>query len=629
MCGIAGLLTDRQTKHLPLIQSAIESMKHRGPDDSGIESFSIDNQCLTLGHTRLAIIDLTKNGHQPMTSADSRYTVTFNGEIFNYIEIREELKVLGYAFHTNSDTEVLLNAWAEWGTSALEKFTGMFAFAIYDHKAKTLHLVRDNFGIKPLFYYHRANKPKTLAFASEIQVILSLIDRRPELNYQRAYSYLLCGLYENNVDTFFKDIYHVPSGSYLCFDLQLNAPPKLVQWWHPDIQQTCQLNFSEAAEKLRDLFLDSIKLHMRSDVKIGVTLSGGIDSAAISCAMRHIEPELPIHTFTFASTQRSNNEEKWADLINQHIKAIPHKISLNDKNIFDDLTPLIVAQGEPFNSTSVYAQNQIFAAAKKEGVIVAIEGQGADEILAGYDGYPSARVRSMLNQRELALAIKFLLGWSKTPGHSMRQALQKLIRSSISPKLLRPIIIQRDKKLNPWVDTTWFENNQSIDTDSIYDSPVTFDKQHPDRILISTLRNAVMRLGLPALLRHGDRNSMRWSIESRVPFLNHKIVEYLFSLPESYLVGNNGETKHIFRQAMRSIVPDEVLFRKDKIGFETPERSWLNFQTFRYEELMPIVNSIPFLQNSTNALKTPTTSTRSLWRLINFCKWFELFQPQL
>ena len=629
MCGITGLLTNRQTEHLPSIQNAITLLKHRGPDDSGIESFCIDNQRLTLGHTRLAIIDLSEKGHQPMTSADSRYTVTFNGEIFNYIEIREELKVLGYTFHTNSDTEVLLSAWAEWGTSSLAKFTGMFAFAIYDHKSKTLHLVRDNFGIKPLFYYHRANKPKTLAFASEIQPLLSLLDHRPELNYQRAYSYLLCGLYENNVDTFFRDIYHVPGGSYLCFDLQLNAPPKLVQWWQPDIQQTCRLNFHEAAEKLRELFLDSVKIHMRSDVKVGVTLSGGIDSAAISCAMRHIAPDLPIHTFTFASTQKSKNEEKWADLINQHIKAIPHKITLNGKNLFDDLTPLILAQGEPFTSTSVYAQNQIFTAAKKEGVIVAIEGQGADEILAGYDGYPLARVRSMLNQGELALAIQFLLGWSKTPGHSFRQALQKLIQSSVPSKFIKPIIIQRDKNLSPWINTTWFKKYHSIDTASIYDTPVTSDKQHPDRILISTLRNAVMRLGLPALLRHGDRNSMQWSIESRVPFLNHKIVEYLFSLPESYLVGNNGETKHIFRQAMRSIVPNEVLFRKDKIGFETPERSWLNFDNFRPDELMPILNSIPFLQNSTDAFKIPTTNTRSLWRLINFCKWFELFQPQL
>ncbi len=147
----------------------------------------------------------------------------------------------------------------------------MFAFAIYDHKSKTLHLVHDNFDIKPLFYYHRTNKPKTFAFASEIQTLLSLLDHKPELNCHRAYSYLLCGLYENKDDTFFKDIYHVTSGSYLYFDLQLNAPPKLVRWWYPDIQQSCQLNFTEAAEKLRELFLESIKIHMRSDVKVGVT----------------------------------------------------------------------------------------------------------------------------------------------------------------------------------------------------------------------------------------------------------------------------------------------------------------------------------------------------------------------
>jgi asparagine synthase (glutamine-hydrolysing) len=258
-----------------------------------------------------------------MYSADTRYVVVFNGEIYNYRELRQELKSFGHDFRTDSDTEVLLAAWAQWGIEALSRFKGMFAFALLDQQTSTLTLARDAFGIKPFFYYQHGTE---FAFASEISALLDLLGSPRPLNLQRAYDYLVYGTYDNGTDTFYEGVYHLAPGHWFQLNLQTGATSQPVRWWWPSIAERRDINFRDAVAQVREMFLDNVRLHLRSDVPLGAALSGGIDSSAVVCAMRYLEPDMPIHTFSYVARGSSLDEERWADLINQHVGAIAHKV---------------------------------------------------------------------------------------------------------------------------------------------------------------------------------------------------------------------------------------------------------------------------------------------------------------
>lgn len=623
MCGILGLWSPTRGQHGRLVEKALHELDHRGPNDRGIEWFETPGGSLALAHTRLSIIDLSAGGHQPMNSPCGRWSMIYNGEIYNYRELRRDLEAAGEVFATASDTEVLLRAWMIWGAAGLKRLTGMFAFAVIDRERHTLSLVRDAFGIKPLFY--RRNQ-RGFAFASESKAITALDSEGPRLNLQRAYRYLVLGSYDDGDDTFLDGIVQLPPAHWLDVDLVdgSHGPPQ--RWWYPAIAER-SITFPVAVEELRERFLDSVKLHLRSDVRLGAALSGGIDSSAVVCAMRKLEPDLPIHTFTFVARGSPLDEETWADLVNAKVGADPHKVVVDPAELADDLDDMIRIQDEPFGSTSIYAQYRVFRLVREQGVTVTLDGQGADELLAGYGGYPGPSLNSLLERREFGRLARLAANWSRGPGRSRRQAALALLGQRVPSRWRRAALALVNRSVSPdWLDDA-FLTEQGVEID---DPGLARSDEGRGRRLAETLRTALTGGGLQALLRHGDRNAMRWSVESRVPFLTVPLAEFLLSLPEHYLLSDGGETKHVFRAAMRGIVPDAILDRKDKIGFATPEGAW-------FAKLAPTVRhwiadapDLPFVRQDVlqkrfaAVLSGERPLDGMLWRFINFYRWLQL-----
>jgi asparagine synthase (glutamine-hydrolysing) len=630
MCGIIGAFWKAQPEdHEVRLGQSLNELRHRGPNDFGTWVHNEQVGTITLGHTRLSIIDLTAAGHQPMRSLDGRFSLVFNGEIYNYCELREELRSLGHVFHTESDTEVLLTSWAEWGRNSLSKLRGMFAFVIFDKHAKTLTCVRDAFGIKPLYYQIGDSE---FIFGSEISALNILIGKTKKLNLQHAYEYLVFGDYDKTDSTFFADIKQLLPGHILTVDLtRTTLNYQLERWWWPSIEERTDLSFDQAAEKLRDMFLHNVRIHMRSDVALGATLSGGIDSSAMVCAMRHLEPNLPIHTFSFIADKSEVNEEHWVDIVNAHVRAISHKVGARPEEMVLDLESMIRAQGEPFGSTSIYAQYRVFQLAKKNGITVTLDGQGADELLAGYNGYPSARIRTLLEKREILELTKFMNNWSHWPGRSKKQALLSF-GSAVVPDSIRSYALELIGMNSepPWLNAEYLKLTGIKLQQTV---PIRLPEASQRR-LAEALRFAISGNGLSALLRHGDRNSMHWSIESRVPFLTIDIAEYLLGLPEDYLISPSGETKRIFKAAMRGLVPDVILDRKDKIGFQTPEREWLIklgpkiIQWIDEADLKMLINKEACFKEIQLILEGKKRFNNQVWRLINLCCWVKIFNVE-
>ncbi len=627
MCGIVGIFYRKSFKRDDVnISKSIDSMVHRGPDDKGTTKFELVSGFLEFGHTRLSIIDLSRNGRQPMQYSNERFTITFNGEIYNYKELRAELNKLGYIFETESDTEVLLACWAEWKENCLKKLIGMFAFAIYDKKYNKLFCVRDAFGIKPLYFSYSDD---TFSFSSEIPSLLNLIPNKPSLNFKYIYDYLTFGDYDRDENTFYDGVFQLKPGHIM--ELNLSDGYKIIsnkRWWWPNIEEKNNITFSQAVDELRERFLHNIRLHLRSDVSIGLALSGGLDSSAIACAVRHLYPNQEINTFSFIDDTGYKNEANWIDIINNKINAKSSSIVISSKELANDLDKMIIRQGEPFGSTSIYAQYKVFEHAKRKGIKVMLEGQGADELLAGYHGYPHARMRSLVQKKQFIKWLRFINCWKKWPDRSIMQSVQYASASLISPKKLIQLRKLLSIKRPSWINKEFFQDT-NIDFKRKFPST---SKDAYGRELSSTLRDTMCGYGLNALLRHSDKNSMAHSIESRVPFLTTDLAEFLLKMPENFLMSNGGETKHIFRKAMQDIVPNSVLQRRDKIGFVTPEQKWfqeLNDDVFSW---MNGIEDIPFLNAKACKIKVKRSISTDRgfnwesWRIINFTRWYSLIR---
>jgi asparagine synthase (glutamine-hydrolysing) len=628
MCGIAGYWRGGPPEHGGELRQALALLAHRGPDDRGEERFSGPWGQVALGHTRLAIIDLSATGHQPMRSADERYAIVFNGEIYNYRELRDELTALGYRFRSQSDTEVLLCAWACWGPACLARLLGMFAFAVLDRVKDTLTCVRDAFGIKPLFL---ARSPRGFCFASEMPALVALRAQAAELDLQRCCDYLLHGDYDTQERTFINGVSHLLPGTYRVLSLRTGRLGESVRWWIPPTVEATSFGFEAAAEHLRHLFLKSVRQHLRSDVPLGAALSGGIDSSAVVCAMRAVEPDAPIHTFSFIAEGTQISEKPWADLVNQAVDATTHSVVVEPHELARDLDDMIAAQGEPFGSTSIYAQYRVFRLAREDGITVTLDGQGADELLAGYQGYPGERIRSLLDRGDLLSAASFLYRWRQWPGRSVGSGLRAAVSQFVDApgySALRAVAGRR-------APLDWLDVRQLEERGVCLDFPRQVPESRPGRRLAAELALSATRRGLPGLLRHADRSSMHFSVESRVPFLTTELAEFLLTLPESYLVSRDGQTKHIFRAAMRGLVPDAVLERRDKIGFATPERDWLIALAPKAREWLADAKAIEFLRPPAllgqfeQMLDGSGPFSWQAWRWINFCCWHRLVFQRL
>ncbi|WP_297046640.1 asparagine synthase (glutamine-hydrolyzing) [uncultured Desulfovibrio sp.] len=643
MCGIFGWIPSfgqRSRDPVPTALSLEAALRHRGPDDSGFLVFPAEDLRhpvaghdagtgmpfgLLMGQTRLSIIDLSSAGHQPMRSADGRYTLVFNGEIYNYRELRHELEVLGRVFRTETDTEVLLQALIVWGTEALPRLKGMFAFALFDACRRSLFCARDCFGIKP-FYWHSGETG--FCFASEIPALLEFPGVPRRAAPAAAYQYLCYERYDVGAATMLEDIFALPPAHYM--ELPLDAPGSVEprRWWKPDIADTCSLSFGDAASCLRELFLDSVRLHLRSDVPLGVALSGGIDSSAVTCAVRHLEPDTDLHTFSFIAAGTDVSEERWATLVAENMRAIRHTVTVEPAELTRDLDALIVAQGEPFASTSIYAQYRVFQLARECGITVTLDGQGADELLAGYYGYPGPRMAGLLRHGQLLRAMKNFRAHQNWPDRTAAYLLRQIARE-FTPRWLTPLAL---RCIGRSAVPRW------LDAQALRQCHIRLVREDMRKrlyasgsLLKRTLATELVWERLPHLLRHGDRNSMAHSIESRVPFLTREMAEFCMSLPEHYLVDDHGCTKSIFRHAMRGIVPDAILDRRDKIGFATPERQWLKILAPWVDATLSQAEDVPFLRldMARREWRDILTGRRhfgwQVWRWLCYARWVQLF----
>jgi asparagine synthase (glutamine-hydrolysing) len=638
MCGIAGILLDNDSEiRSHILKSLSSSLGDRGPDDLGFLGWSgrspvqitrnpeaLPASRIYLLHRRLSILDLSSAGWQPMGTANGRFYIVFNGEIYNYIELQTQLKTLGHQFSSHSDTEVLLAAYAQWGVSALNKLVGMFAFAILDTWERTVFLARDFFGIKPLYYTYYQNG---LAFASEIKALLKLIGIKRRVNPQGLYDYLRSGLTDYGCETLFADIKQLPPSHFLKVSLEQPQQIQIERYWRLELNQHLDISFTEATKHLQHLFLESVNLHLRSDVQVGAALSGGIDSSAIVMAMRHLQGEkLQLHTFSYIASDSSLSEEKWVDTVTEAAKVVAHKVQISPDDLITDLNKLIDLQDEPFGSTSIYAQYRVFQAAKTAGIKVMLDGQGADELLGGYRPYLAARLASLLSQGQYIRAREFWQRLGKLPGTNQNKLLLRAVGLLLPSNIQASVRQLVNKDVKPsWLNRNWLHENGLI--------PTIYQGKFAQEILRSELYYALTETSLPMLLRYEDRNSMTHSIESRVPFLTPALVNFIFSLPEEFIIDEDGTSKAIFRQAMRGIVPNAILDRKDKIGFATPEQKWLNTLLPWVEDVLnsEMANQIPALNlPQMRAEFQAVLQGRSgfdfrIWRWVNLIRWAERF----
>ena len=646
-----GIVEQAQTGvDLSETRRALASIRHRGPDDEGYLLFnsaegvvqpcggSDTNPCVglpdmvhyagkpfnvVLGHRRLSIIDLSPRGHQPMASADGRYWIVFNGEIYNYLELRAVLARERYVFQTETDTEVVLAAYQEWGAKMLNHFIGMFAFAILDIQERKLFLGRDGFGIKPLYYALNEYK---FAFASEIKALLELRGVKRTADPQRLYEFLRFANTDYGDGTMFSDVRQLPAAHYLMLSLDSISPVNPVRYWSIELDRRPDISYGDAVHAMRDLFEESVRLHMRSDVPVGACLSGGLDSSAIVAFMRKLGgPDQELHTFSYIENHPILGEEKYVDIVNANYSAVGHKVETSPPDIVEDMDRLVHFQEQPFMSTSVYAQHRVFRLAHEAGIKVMLDGQGADEIFAGYYSLLGARITSLLSRGEFTAAWRI----AKNAPQNMRSHRLKMIMSSIGRMLpadcTAPFMAMVGHSLWPsWLNREWFVRHGV--------AAQWQPRGHGKDSLRKELLYSINELSLPNLLRYEDRNSMGYSIESRVPFCNPKLAEFALSLPGNYLVADDGTTKAVFRQAMRGIVPDSVVDR-EKVGFATPEHDWLNSlrpwieQTVLAKETM----AIPFLHHEKTrrmialGLRSQRHLSGYLWRCLNVIHWVRVF----
>jgi asparagine synthase (glutamine-hydrolysing) len=635
MCGIAGLVHyDRSPINSELLNIIGKSLRERGPDDFGFLGYATNKPVkitrqaeelqgypIALLHRRLSILDLSEGGRQPMDTVDGRYHIVFNGEIYNYIEIRDTLKAKGYHFRTTSDTEVLLNGYAHWGKDILNHLVGMFAFAILDIELQKLFLARDFFGIKPLYYVSNHGR---FGFASEIKALLELPGMSRKVEGQSLYDYLTCGMTDHGDRTLFADIKQIPAAHYIEVDVSNCQEIKPIRYWQLELNHYQDLSFDQAASQLRELFLDSIALHLRSDVPVGAALSGGIDSSSIVAAMRYLEPKLEIHTFSYVADDPAINEEHWVDIMGQHANTVVHKVRATPDELVADLDYLISVQDEPFGSTSIYAQHRVFRLAHETGIKVMLDGQGADELLGGYRSYLSSRLESLTRQKKWLNALIFLHRSSQLPDVNILEIGAKNLLPSQVKRLL--ISLQHRQPSTDWLNRSWFAERG-------IGSTVLWQGEGKD-VLRDRLYQTLHQTSVPMLLRYEDRNSMAHSLESRVPFLTPTLASFVFSLPESYIIDDKGVTKSIFRQAMRGIVPDTILDRQDKIGFATPEKKWLTALSPWVEKTLqsdiarqiPVLNIEAVQKEWENVLQDNKVFNFRIWRWVNLIHWADKFK---
>jgi asparagine synthase (glutamine-hydrolysing) len=610
MCGILGYVLASNTSSnrklsVDSFKNALFSIKHRGPDDFGIFT---DGICY-LGNTRLSIIDLS-TGHQPMMYEflGKKLWIVYNGEIYNYLEIRKELIRNGYYFKTESDTEVILAAYIHWGEKCLEKFNGMFAFAIWDENEKKLFAARDRLGKKPFYYTLTENGD--FIFASEIKA-LNYLKIKPQINVVKFYYYLLIPEFHylagDEKETFFSNIYQLPAGHFLIFK---NWKILIKKWWFPELiisEKSKNIRFKESQIKFLELLKDSVKLRLRSDVNIGVTLSAGLDSSSVLyCINEILGIDKEIHTFSICHPQRITNEcdliKITIDFFSKKLNIIHHFINFPSKISFDEIIDFCLQHDEPLRSFDVFNQYVLMRYINNYGIKVILGGQGGDEL---FWGYPRYFLRYAISGLKSINLVKFLRGskyFKDFTGVSFWKNILPSLVSGLWPKQY----IFRKIKNNKHI----FRNPGLI---KFYDIEKEYKKINHSNLKEFQL-SELTKWHLPSLLRDEDRNSMLFGIETRAPYLDFRIVEMALRLPVEFNIKNN-YTKFFIRSCFDKLLPDEIVWRKFKSGlYEKKTIDYVtNFSSLSYN----LIIKSDFIKEYINLDNIDLQNKDLLWRLFN------------
>lgn len=572
MCGIAGIISPKQQVNRQQLKRMTDAIAHRGPE--GDDFWINPSNTAGLGHRRLSIIDLSPAAAQPMHYLE-RFSIVYNGEIYNYLELREQLQKRGYGFSTQSDTEVILAAYDCWREDCVKHFDGMFAFAIWDEYRKMLYAARDRFGEKPFYYANDA--AGNFLFASEIKSFYAAGFKRQQ-NEKLLLLYLTNGFTSNPADasmTFDKQVKQLQPASFMV----LHASPgkehvSIQQYWDIDKNKEIALDEIEALDSFNALLKESVEKRFRSDVPVGTSLSGGLDSSSIAAVASGIAASSNSYKcFSAIFPGFDKDESQYSQQVAKQFGLEQFVVTPTAQDFVNDLQKFLYSQDEPVGSASVYAQYKVYQLAKQHSIKVLLDGQGADELLAGYSKYLHWYLQEVLQKKPAKL--RKTIGQLKKNNAPLdwgwKNYAATLFPGKTATQLEKRVIkrIQFNTDIAPAFKDAFFDSN-------LVEKPVV--KKLNDILYFDT-----RRYGLNELLRYADRNSMSHGCEVRLPFLSHKLAEFCFSLPANYKI-RDGLSKWILRKSMQSHLPQEITWRTDKVGFEPPQQQWM--QTKQVQDLI-------------------------------------------
>jgi asparagine synthase (glutamine-hydrolysing) len=616
MCGISVIINKNQNK---VSESDIKRMTdiiiHRGPDDEGY----FFNEAFAFGFRRLSILDLTVTGHQPM-HYPGKYTIIHNGEVYNYLEIRSELIQYGYEFISATDTEVIVAAYDRWGNNCVDHFNGMWAFVIYDKSKNILFCSRDRFGIKPFNYTELKDK---FLIGSEIKQFCEIEGFEAVLNTETANEFLVNGQLNSNCNTFFKDVYVLPAGCNLIYDLKKNSY-EILKWYSiNEIRTVPQITFLEAQHGFYKLFKNSLKLRMRSDVKVGSCLSGGLDSSSIVTMVKELLGEgAELTTVSSCYEQKEYDEQEFIDIVSaktsfRNVKVFPDLDDMYNKSL---LKKIVYHQDQPIPGASHISEYKVFETAAASNLIVMLDGQGADEYLGGYQYLFFHFYTDLLKKLKFHSLFKEIKKSAQLRGGKIIKYWLKY-HLQLTFRLFHLFFGSYFQKRPEWIRST-FAFTQPIHIKRI-------------RSFLEENKHLINSSSIPYQLHSEDRNSMANSVESRLPFLDFELVTYMLKIPSGYII-RDGESKAVMRSAIEKLLPSEIRNRHSKLGFAAPEEDWIRNNADRVrKDLEKIIDlSHGFINKNILHLfdaiiKKDKTYDPCIFRVISFGAWLECFDIKM
>lgn len=573
MCGIAGIIKKKNFKvEQEEIQVMNDTMAHRGPDAEGIY---IDAH-IGLGHRRLSIVDLSECGNQPMFSHDKKYVLVFNGEIYNYIELKEQLRKKGAVFATGTDTEVIMEAYRFWGMNCTKKFNGMWSFALYDIEKNRIFFSRDRFGVKPLYIYESEDE---FIFASEIKCITAIRPEQKMVDITQIARYLAD--YQEDMDehTFYKNIHNFPKSHNMLYYLE-NDTLEYQKYWEIDVKEfKKKWKCDNPYQKFLELLEDAIRIRLRADVKVGASLSGGLDSSTIvGIVSKKFHKKM--HTFSSVYKEKNCNEKEYIDCMNQYADTIPHYIYPGrSENIIQDMEKMLYYHDGPCYSASPYSGYCVYGGVGN-CVKVMLDGQGADELFGGYLFFYKAKLKEVLRKSGWAAKIRaagLIVSIWKIYPEMARDLTDELCKDVLRMKKWRGVKNKIRRKKQCQTTLKYRKDFSKID--------LKIKLQENDSIISVLDKELNLQLQyriLPRILHDVDRNSMAKSLEVRLPFLDYRLAEFSYTLSDEDKI-RGSFTKYIIRKSCKKYLPEKIRDRRNKMGFPAPFGQWLKDERFRAE----------------------------------------------